>query len=524
MKRRDFVKISSSVVLGSGMSPFGAMAYGQVNSKLANLLLEMEDTDRVLVMVFLNGGNDGLNTLVPMTSYDNLVKARPNIAQPFNTLIELPGTGLGLHGSMGAMKRLYDEEKLAIIQNVGYENPNFSHFRSTDIWMSGSDSDEVLNSGWTGRYLSQEYPNYPFGYPNAEHPHPLAIEIGNTSSLLFQGPDTKMGLSINDPTFFYKLIDNVESPLPPGPAGERIELIRILQKQSEQYSLRVKEAAEKITAQSDYPDLELAAQLKIVSRLIAGGLKTRLYLVQLRGFDTHAGQVENGRPTQGWHSQLLNDLSESIHAFVRDTAFLGIDDRVLGMVFSEFGRRIKGNFSNGSDHGTAGPLFLFGTPVKKGVLGNNPDIPETVNAWDNLDHEFDYRQVYASIFDQWFCVPQDQVRSALLREYDGLDIIKPGVSCNFSTPVSPRLSSSQVMQVYPSPASDQIHIEFLADGEPVRIQLMGMDGRIIQDLASQRFTPGSHKLTQDISALPAGHYFLRWVNARGVSSVRFVKK
>ena len=523
MKRRDFVKLSSSVVLGSGMSPFGAMAYGQVNSKLANLLLELEDTDRVMVMVFLNGGNDGLNTLVPLDSYNHLFNARPNIVQPFNSLIELPGTGLGMHGAMSAMKELYDEEKLTIIQNVGYENPNFSHFRSTDIWMSGSDSDQVINSGWTGRYMSQEYPNYPFGYPNAEHPHPLAIEIGNTSSLLFQGPDTKMGLSINDPTFFYELIDNVEAPVPAGPAGERIELIRILQKQSEQYSLRVKEAAEKVTSQKEYPDLSLAAQLKIVSRLIAGGLKTRLYLVQLRGFDTHAGQVENGNPTQGWHSQLLNNLSESINAFVKDTEFLGINDRILGMVFSEFGRRIKGNFSNGSDHGTAGPMFLFGSPVKKGVLGSNPEISNNVNTWDNLEYEFDYRQVYSSIFDQWFCIPQDQIRSSLLREYDGLDIVKAGFSCNLSTPLSPRLSETKVMQVYPSPASDQITIEFMSDGQPVSIKLLGMDGRVIQDISNQRFAPGKQRLQQDISRLPAGHYLLRWVNAKGVSSSRFVK-
>ena len=523
MKRRDFVRLSSSMVVGSGL---GARAYSQVNNRMANLLLGMEDTDRVLVMVFLNGGNDGLNTLVPLEYLSQLNAARPNIVQPEASLLELPGTGLAMHGAMAGMKQLYEEEKLTLIQNVGYENPNFSHFRSTDIWMSGADSDEVINSGWTGRYLSQEYPEYPFGYPNPSNPHPLAIEIGNTSSLLFQGPDTKMGLSITDPTFFYELIDNVEPPLPPGPAGDRIGLIRVLQKQSEQYSLRVKEAAEKVPTQAPYPDLDLANQLKIVSRLIAGGLQTRLYLVQLRGFDTHANQVQNGDPTQGRHSQLLNDLSESIRAFVSDTEFLGIQDRVLGMVFSEFGRRIKSNFSNGSDHGTAGPMFLFGAPAKQTVLGQNPTIPDEVKNYENLPHEFDYRQVYASIFEKWFCLPPEEVNGSLLSSYQSLDILKAGVSCNLATSITtPRLAQEAVpLRTYPSPARDRLTIAFVSDGNPVHVQLLAMDGRVLVNLANQAFPPGTQELTHDVTPLAAGHYLIRLISARGVYSQKFVKR
>lgn len=505
------------------MGSYGARAYSRVNNRMANLLLSMEDTDRVLVMVFLNGGNDGLNTVVPLDYLSQLNTARANIVQPESSLIELPGTNLGMHSSMSAMKQLYDEQKLLIIQNVGYDNPNFSHFRSTDIWMSGSDSDQVINSGWTGRYMNQEYPNFPFGYPSAEVPHPLAIEIGSTSSLLFQGPDTKMGLSINDPSFFYDLLDNVEAPVPEGRAGERIELIRILQKQSEQYSLRVKEAAEAVNTQSTYPENELAEKLKIVSRLIAGGLQTRLYLVQLGGFDTHANQVESNK-TQGNHSQLLRYTSDSIKAFVDDLEFQGVDDRVLGMVFSEFGRRIKSNFSNGSDHGTAGPMFMFGPNIQPGVIGSNPVIPDQVFSGDNLPHEFDYRQIYSSIFEQWFCVPQQDISTNLLGEFDQLNIVKEGLQCQLATSTDDhRLSAQAGIHIFPSPAKEQIYVEFESTGETANIQVVSLDGKILQTTSTRQLAAGTQTISMNISHLGAGNYFVRYASRKGVQSRQFMK-
>ncbi len=524
MKRRNFVKnISSSVVLGSALGPYGARAYSRVNNPMANMLLGMEDSDRVLVMVFLQGGNDGLNTLVPLDYYSQLNAARQNIIQPENSLIELPGTGLAMHGAMSSFKQLYDEEKLTIIQNVGYEDPNFSHFRSTDIWMSGSDSREVINSGWTGRFMHGEYPGYPFDYPNEQHPHPLAIEIGNSSSLLFQGPDTQMGLSITDPSFFYDLLDNVEPPVPDGPAGDRIELIRILRKQSESYNQQVQVAAGWINNQREYPDYKFADQLKIVSRLIAGGLKTRLYLVQLGSFDTHANQVEYGDSTQGRHSYLLQNVSESIQAFMADSEFLGTQDRILGMVFSEFGRRIKSNNSNGSDHGSAGPMFLFGSPVKSGIIGSNPIIPDNVTWENNLPYEFDYRQVYTSIFEKWMCVSSDDVEDALPGNYERLDIVKDNVSCNLSTSGSGRLGEANPLKVYPTMASDTLTIDFEAQQLGTHLQLIAMDGRVVRQLSPEGSGLGRHSLTVNIADLSAGHYFIRQLDASGVRSARFVK-
>ncbi|MEM7511112.1 MAG: DUF1501 domain-containing protein [Bacteroidota bacterium] len=523
MKRRNFIKTSSSVVLGSVMGSYGARAYSQVNNRMANLLLSMEDTDRVMVMVFLNGGNDGLNTIVPLDYLSQLNQARPNIVQPEYSLLELPGRGLGMHSSMTGLKQLYDDEKLLIVQNVGYDNPNFSHFRSTDIWMSGSDSDQVINSGWTGRYLNHEYPNFPFGYPNEEAPHPLAIEIGSNSSLLFQGPDTKMGLSINDPSFFYDLIDNVEPPVPDGRAGEKIELIRILQRQSELYSSRVKTAAEAVTSQKSYPDYSLADQLKIVARLIAGGLQTRLYLVQLGGFDTHASQVEQGDKTQGNHSYLLKNASESIKAFVDDLEFLGIEDRVMGMVFSEFGRRIRSNFSNGSDHGTAGPMFMFGSNIQSGILGENPVIPDQANSGNNLQHEFDYRQVYTSIFEQWFCVPSQEVDESLLGNFERLPIVKKEMQCNLATSIDDHRLDQSGLRVFPSPARDQIFVEFESLGDTASIQIIGLDGRVLKVAAQKQFAVGTQSIPLDVSQLAAGNYFIRYTGRRGVQSKQFMK-
>ncbi|MGA9651537.1 DUF1501 domain-containing protein, partial [Pedobacter sp.] len=353
MKRREFLTkaMPAGVVLPSLIGGFSLKAFG-ASSLLSAITAANQETDHVLVIIQLNGGNDGLNMILPLDQYDNLTLARPNIILPKNKIIKLTGYNTGIHPSMSGLAGLYDDGKVQVIQSVGYPQPNFSHFRATDIWLSASDSDQTIESGWAGRYLSNEYTNFPIGYPNTVMPDPLAIQIGSFISPAFQGPSVNMGMAISDPVNFYNLINGIQSPAPNTNAGKELTYIRQVSQQTQQYASVIKTAAGKVTKQGVYPtNNSLADQLKVVARLVAGGLKTRLYMVNIGSFDTHAAQVNAGSTETGTHAILLQKVSVAIKAFMDDLKGLGASKRVAGMTFSEFGRRIKSNASNGTDHG-----------------------------------------------------------------------------------------------------------------------------------------------------------------------------
>jgi uncharacterized protein (DUF1501 family) len=349
MKRREFLTktLPAGVILPSLINGFSLKAFG-ASSLLSAITGAGLETDHVLVIIQLNGGNDGLNMIIPIDQYDNLALARPNIILPQNKIIKFSGYNTGIHPAMQGLANLYDDGKLQVVQSVGYPQPNFSHFRATDIWLSASDSNQTVETGWAGRYLSEEYPNFPIGYPNSVMPDPLAIQIGSFLSPAFQGPSVNMGMAISDPVNFYNLINGIQSPAPNTNAGKELSYIRQVSQQTQQYASVIKNAANKITKQGTYPTgNSLADQLKVVSRLIAGGLKTRLYMVNIGSFDTHASQVVTGATETGTHAVLLSKVSEAIKAFMDDLKGLGASKRVAGMTFSEFGRRIKSNASNG---------------------------------------------------------------------------------------------------------------------------------------------------------------------------------
>src|SRR5215471_4540822 len=283
MKRRDFLKntVPAAALLPAIVDGYSVKAFTGHSPLLQALLDPTIDTDHVLVIVQFNGGNDGLNTVIPIDTYSNYFNARSNIAIPQNKILPLSGTNkTGLHPSMTGMQPLFNEGKLSIVQAVGYPTPNFSHFRATDIWMSASDEDVVVNSGWAGRYLNSEFPNFPNGYPNANVPDPLAIQIGSVTTLTLQGPSVSMGMSITDPTNFYNLLNGIQDPAPNNYMGHELSFIREVAAQTNQYATRIKDAANAVTQQATYPTPNaLADQLKIVARLIKGGLKTRIYMV-----------------------------------------------------------------------------------------------------------------------------------------------------------------------------------------------------------------------------------------------------
>jgi uncharacterized protein (DUF1501 family) len=470
------------------------------------------ENDHVLVIIQLNGGNDGLNTVIPLDGYASYFNARSNIAIPEKKVLRVKGSdAIGFHPSMTGMQSLFNDGKLSVIQAVGYPNPNFSHFRATDIWMSASDANKVVNSGWSGRFLNEEYQNYPVGYPNQAWPDPPAIQIGSLASLVLQGPAVNMGMSISSTTF-YNLVKGVQDPAPATRVGKELTYIRTVAQQTQQYSTSIKEAASKVTQQAPYPENNgLAEQLKIVARLIKGGLKTRVYLTTIGGFDTHSLQVAAADTTTGPHALLLKTLSDAIKGFMDDCQFLNIDRQVVGMTFSEFGRRIKSNSSLGTDHGAAAPMFVFGGMVQGGVVGKNPEILPSATVNDNIPYQYDFRSVYASILENWFCASNTTIESVLFRNFQSLPIIK-GQACNPTTDDPNKDPSVNFVSNYPNPFSTSTKVTFNVKNGHVLIQVMDVQGKLIANLVDADFPDGTHSTSFDGSRIAAGVYYLRFQN------------
>lgn len=476
---------------------------------------EFVDTDNVLVLIQLSGGNDGLNTVVPLDQYSNLTAARPDVILNENKVLSLTGTDkTGLHPSMTKMRDMYNNGNLRIVQSVGYPNQNYSHFRSTDIWVSGSDSDEVLTSGWIGRYLSEEWPNFPNGFPNENMPDPLAIQIGSVVSPVCQGLAVNMGFAIANPDNFYQLLTGDYGLTPNTWAGFELDYIRTTAHQSNEYAQVVKAAYDKSsTLSSEYPNpaTYLTNQLKIVARLIAGGLKTRVYIVTLGGFDTHANQVDpNDVNEVGTHANLLANLSDSIHGFQDDLNKMGVADRVIGMTFSEFGRRIVSNASTGTDHGAAAPLFVFGKKVKGGISGSNPVIPANATVRDNLPMEHDFRKIYATLLDDWFCLDTSTTDSVMLQNFDRLDFLEDACTTSSIARLKRQRAGDSYITNYPNPFESYTNVKFYSDGTHVQVDILNSQGQRIKTLVNAVIPKGEHEVIFDTYDLAPGTYYCKY--------------
>lgn len=511
MKRSTFLRNSLAVLTPTVIS--GNPIHVLNNHSMVDPeVLAKVNNDRVLVIIQLNGGNDGLNTVLPIDQYGKYFNARTNIAIPEKKILGLNGfSATGLHPSMTAMQRLFNDGQLDIVQAVGYPQPNFSHFRATDIWMSGSDSNEYLNTGWAGRFLDSNYPGYPDNYPNAVDTDPLAIQIGSITSLTCQGPLVNMGMSISDPNSFYNLLDTTEQSVPNTNAGYELSFIRRISKQTNKYAARIKAASDAVTQQVTYPNTSLANQLKIVSRLIKGGLKTKIYLVNYGSFDTHASQAVATDTSTGTHANLLGAISEAIGAFQNDIKNQEIEDRVIGMTYSEFGRRIKSNASGGTDHGAAAPLFLFGKNVRGGVFGENPTIPNTVTVSDNVPYQHDFRTVYNSILKYWFCVKETENLQVMLKQYPTLNLFNASVGAvEIDNPV---FEKNPMIVAYPNPFAQQSRIEFKTEGGHTLVQLLDATGTVIKLLVDANYSyAGMNSVTIQGTQLQTGVYYIRIQN------------
>ncbi|MCB0505512.1 MAG: DUF1501 domain-containing protein [Cyclobacteriaceae bacterium] len=559
MKRRQFLRntllTGTSITLGG--FPLNVLASESRLSKLA----EQSVNDRVLVILQLHGGNDGLNSVIPIDDYDLYYSRRANIAIPKTgtnrALIELDstlasGARVGLHPDMGDMKKLYDYGRLGIVQGVSYTNNNGSHFRGRDIWFMGGGPNDYYSSGWVGRYLQHAYEplSYPDDFPNNEMKDPLAIELGSDVSLIFhQQGNIPASISLGgNPESFANLVDSLEGFVDEGvdprgkppialdnsPYGKEMNWILGLEDKTEDYADRLREvwdasSPSTVTYPETYPfnapksakTNPLSGQLQLIARLLEGGgagqgVKTKVFLLRIGGFDTHAEQVESYDPTMGVHATQMYHIATAMKAFQDDLKARGLEDRVLTMTTSEFGRRIASNGSYGTDHGTGGPMFLFGPYVKSGVLGNVPDLNKS-----NVDMQYDFKQIYYAILKDWFEVEESIIQNDILfRNYsDGPDDSGGSYEplqlfdTNYITSVNNFIEDKFNMKsCYPNPAKDRVTFSYRVNAfTSVRLVLTDLQGKIRSTIVDEIKQPGEHQVTFPVNNLPAGQYIYRLI-------------
>ncbi|MDF3058123.1 MAG: twin-arginine translocation pathway signal protein [Rariglobus sp.] len=391
--------------LAWGGKGIGLLAFSQfapsflVQSTLAATPSPEKDRS-ILVLVQLAGGNDGLNTVIPYEDPE-YYRLRPTIGIKKEEAIRLDDT-LGLHPSLAALHALIQDGRAGIVQNVGYPNPNHSHFRSSEIWETGSESNEFLPSGWIGRFLD----NACGGAPGTAGTggDPVAVHVTNELPQSFQSrkPQSTFGIrgggngkNRENLAFLEKLVKQDDHE-----ANANASFLRATMMDALVTEQRVQKVLGGYRAESAYPGSNFAQSLRNVAALISAGMSTRVYFVSLGGFDTHSNQVNN-------HANLLRTLSEGLAAFQKDLVAKKLDSQVLTMTFSEFGRRPNENESRGTDHGTAAPLFIMGSHIKSPLHGTPPSLKLQKNK--DLEFSTDFRQVYATVLDKWFACPTDQV-------------------------------------------------------------------------------------------------------------------
>ncbi|PST85208.1 twin-arginine translocation pathway signal [Pedobacter yulinensis] len=399
MKRRDFLKNTALATAGAWMVP----AFLKPLEALA-----MNDLSgyKNLVVIQLSGGNDGLNTVVPFGS-DIYYQKRRSIAIKPEEVIRLDDMQ-GLNPNLAALQEIYDQGWMTIINSVGYPNPDRSHFRSMDIWQSGSDANQFLSTGWIGRYLDSNCQTCKFPY--------TAIEVDDALSLALKGK-TKKGIAVRDPAalfrntnepFFKRIAQQEKEHLDEDNLGYLYKTM-IETASSASY---IQQNSKIYQAKAAYPASGFASQLKTVSRFICSGLQTRVYYVSMSGFDTHVNQP-------GQQGNLLKQYAEGMNVFLKDLQANNRLDDTLVLTFSEFGRRVEQNASNGTDHGTANNLFVFGGRLnRKGLFNAAPDLADLESG--DLKYKVDFREVYATVLDKWLGAGSNQVLS---RNFSTLDFI-----------------------------------------------------------------------------------------------------
>ncbi len=516
MHRRTFLASSALLPLAMHRVPFA--------TPLSPLFtaLGSDPSDRVLVLINLIGGNDGLASLVPLDQYDQLAQVRANILLPQNTLHTLDSTR-GLHASLTGFKSVWDTGRMGIVQDVGYPDQNRSHFRSSDIWNTGSPSNEEWTTGWLGRHFETVHPTFPTDYPNQQHPDPVAISLGYAVSETCQGIAGNFALTVNNPQYAGGILDNSGGSTPPGIYGDELSFIRTSIAQANAYGDVVRDAADRGMNVGSYPsNNQLASRLADVARLISGGLQTKVYIVSLGGFDTHADQVVEGDVTTGEHAALLQQLGDAVAAFQADINALGLGERVIGMTFSEFGRRIRSNAAVGTDHGTAAPAFLFGDCINPGVIGNNPTIDIAVDELEGVPMQYDFRDLYGSVLEDWFGLSASTVRTLLHNGYTNIPVVR---NCSDISSVDTGINDTSTrLLAAPSPFTTFVKLQF-ATHATAKVSMSAYDvkGGLVETLFERKLPAGEQTVTVDTSTYPSGVIVFRLQEGSRVRVVRTIK-
>jgi len=524
MKRRNFLKalpigaVASAIPFKFGRAYAKALLNAPMLSALSNA---NEQSDRSLVIIFMEGGNDGLNTLVPFEdeNYDKLRKNTGFVSSEDKASITFRiRDDLGFNPSFNALQPLWHEGKMAAIQNIGITNADLSHFRATDIWNSASDTDLLIPTGWIARYLEQLYPTYPTDLPE----DPIAISMGDLQSSIFQASQGSVDIAVRDPSNFSTSGQLVTDNNPLTAGGTELGFVKDLINVSNFYSKRFESLfpANAIN-RVPYPDNPLANNLRQIAWCIASGMKTRIYFTYLNGFDTHASQFSKD-PTIFGQGQLLKYVADAVFAFQRDLEALKVADKVITMTYSEFGRRVfeNGDWVSGTDHGTAAPHFIFGTNVNGGLYGHHPDLVN-LDEYANPFNEFEFRQLYAAVLGDWFGV-DEMLRTSILspgRTHDPFNIKFPinGTLISESlirgdiTPVrrSPDVPSEAV-SANPNPFTNETSISFqVAQSSNVLLDIFNDRGEHVKTLLNTNLGAGTHEAILSGRELNAGSYYFR---------------
>ena len=527
MKRRNFLKLSASA---SALSLLPNEVFALFKS--AGLTSCPNANAKKIVLIQLSGANDGLNTIVPLNQYNLYASLRPNIKLPnsgANGVINLDSTlplanQVGLHPAMSGFKNLYDSGKMRMIQGVGYPNQDKSHFKSTDLWLTGGDgtqANNTLESGWMGRFMESYYANF------LTANFPLGIQLGSSeNSLGFHGAaEHGMSMNINgqDPAGFYSVVNGLGGQAPTNiPNSEYGNLLQyILQNDAATniYAQAISSAFNSGSNSVTYSNSGISNQLKSVARFISGGLQTKVYLVKIGGFDTHDLQVASGTTAHlGLHAKLLGDLSSSISNFITDLTNQNKIDDVVAITFSEFGRKVAENGNLGTDHGEVAPMFIFGSAIEAGVSGTNINLSEATaaNNFQVQTVQHDYRRVFATILQDWLGASTPTLNASLFNYTTNAGFVAnkmPNLIKTTAT-VPPSCYSQAVLTnevfeikneivIYPNPSSDIITIH--ATNNIENVSIYSIDGKIVGNYKNENT---SNDFTIDIQKFSVGIYNL----------------
>lgn len=496
--RRSFIQALGLV--GGGTMMLGSTPLTTSRPSPLAVALSQGESDRVLVLIRLEGGNDGLNTIVPIYDYDVYANLRPSLKHELSNLVNL-SSDFGIPNFMNNLEPLWGNGAMKVVHGVGYNNGSLSHFSSSDIWAS-TDITDSEQTGWLGRYFQDLYPDYRVNPPEI----PAAVQIGSVGNLVFEGTDDNYAFSVANPQQLENIAANGTlynvTDLPGCTYGDHLGFLRSTTNNTFNYASVISKAYKSVENSVTYPENDISRQLANVARMIKGNLGTKVYMVSLSGFDTHANQ-------KGKHQELLTNLSTAVKLFFDDLSSSGHDQDTLAMTFSEFGRRPDENGSQGTDHGAAAPLMLFGPGLKgNGFIGNHPSLT-TLNDDGNLIYNIDFREIYATVIQEWLCVSPTIVNQVLLgQNHNRLNL---GFNCAALSNDEFELANSFTHMVMYDNNKTLIKIKNPNTQHTV-VKLYDIIGREVSTLKNELLLSGDHTIDvrkESQTRLSTGQYIYR---------------